>query len=784
MFRVGDYVVMSSTNPCRYRITDKDTYLKVVEIVNRKDIKVAIVARRNSRTPPTDTYFTVEAQYFEYAPPIEKWWEGYTSTIGKSYYYSSLMSQDYTDYLQRRKEETQDMAYPMMELKMVQNKYDIPKEQLDYYANEIMQVLPKYQFKDGKNYNPTPVGLSALLAEYNKNKGWMYPYFMSHPNYVGNGKIAFTTNYHRKVNVRGVKEFLDWFKTEIIRYYANNCQLRICDMTYSRADDNLTRVNRILTRMNDLNGYTWGQGHLTVVINGKTYNEWCEEKKYIQSIKKAFSSVGIQIDGRYYSKQRATELKGVTDFIDYLYKNCASSTTGTDKAVLEKMNNWLKPINVAVASNQKYSRLIGKIAKKIGIDKLSSYLPAFTKLGDDINELEMKKYTVISINPLDYLTMSFGNSWSSCHTVDKTNLRHQNNGYSGGYCGGTLSYMLDGASIIFYTVDNRYEGTDFEYQPKANRCVFNIGQDKIIQGRVYPQSNDGDDTIYHEIRNTMQQTVAEMFGVKNTWYIKKGASECEAVTTSTGVHYRDYLHFSSCNVSYLKPEEGKSKNTKMVAIGHTGICVSCGKEISREGHIICSSCQEGYTICPHCGRKVRNENLHTIDGQVYCDECAFFCDYHQKWEFHNNRKTVWTNIRKSGWSGITHTNSLICQEAFNAEKNKRYKKCYDNYGAWIDTQSYTEGIETGDGYYFLRKSELEPTGFCLAYNGKYYVKASLKYDRHIKQYIPTDEWNKELNCWVGIEKDVKEQQEKLRIRAEKRAAKEAARAITTTGEVA
>ena len=107
----------------------------------------------------------------------------------------------------------------MNELRMVKNEYNIPTEQLEYYKSEIKNLLPNYRYKPDKHYNPTDKGLDALLNTYNKEKGWMYPYFMSHPNYIGNGKIAFSSDYHRKVNKSGVRQFLNWMSTEITKYY-------------------------------------------------------------------------------------------------------------------------------------------------------------------------------------------------------------------------------------------------------------------------------------------------------------------------------------------------------------------------------------------------------------------------------------------------------------------------------------------------------------------------------------------------------------------------------------
>ena len=120
-----------------------------------------------------------------------------------------------------------------MELHMVKNEYNIPAEQLEYYKKEIMELLPKYRYKSNKHYDPTNQGVDAMLKVYNQNKGWMYPYFMSHPNYIGNGKIAFSSDYHRKVNVRGCQSFLSWLYDQILVTYSKKYSARVCGMTFN-----------------------------------------------------------------------------------------------------------------------------------------------------------------------------------------------------------------------------------------------------------------------------------------------------------------------------------------------------------------------------------------------------------------------------------------------------------------------------------------------------------------------------------------------------------------------
>ena len=231
------------------------------------------------------------------------------------------------------------------------------------------------------------------------------------------------------------------------------------------------------------------------------------------------------------------------------------------------IDNALPSVRVHVG--EKTSRVINKICKYLGYDKHPSYNQEFARYADSLNPIKIKRHTVISVNPLDYLTMSFGNSWSSCHTIDKENLRGMPNNYHGCFSSGTMSYMLDETSFVFYTVSASYDGKEFWNEPKINRQMFHYGNDKLIQGRVYPQGTDESGGIYTQYRNVVQEQLALVFNFTNLWKLQKGTDAIKMNTESLGTHYRDYLQFSSCTLSTL----AESDNTDKVVIGEKPICI-------------------------------------------------------------------------------------------------------------------------------------------------------------------------------------------------------------------
>ena len=288
-----------------------------------------------------------------------------------------------------------------------------------------------------------------------------------------------------------------------------------------------------------------------------------------------------------------------------------------DDYIVERLDN-ISP-DLHAHKGQKMSRVINKLLTYVGFNKLPDYNREFAKYADALNPLQITRHTVLSVNPLDYLTMSFGNSWASCHTIDKENKRNMPNSYEGMYSSGTVSYMLDKPSMVFYTVDASYNGNDFWNEPKINRQMFHWGEEKLVQGRLYPQDNDGDNSVYTPYREIVQNIMSELFKFPNLWTVAKGTSAAGRYVRSYGTHYRDYDSYDNCTLSRIKGSE----NEKYISVGHDPICIKCGNEHDIQENISC--CARKVT-CAECGCEIDEDEARYIDGEYYCDDCSFWCD--------------------------------------------------------------------------------------------------------------------------------------------------------------
>lgn len=312
---------------------------------------------------------------------------------------------------------------------------------------------------------------------------------------------------------------------------------------------------------------------------------------------------------------------------DFLYGLDRYAEKSLSESTAEKLNSMVPSLKVR--AGQKTSRAINKLCCYLGYDKVDGYNREFTKYADSLNPLSIKRHTVLSISPLDYLTMSFGNSWASCHTIDKSNKRGMPNSYSGCYSSGTISYMLDPSSMVLYTVDASYNGSEYWDQPKINRQMFHWGEEKLVQGRLYPQDNDGDDSSYVPYRNIVQSIMSVILDFPNLWTLKKGTDEVSKYINSWGTNYPDYYHFNNCSISRIKGSENENK----FVIGVDPICIDCGERHSQSDNIRCCS----YTTCESCGSRLDEDDTIWINGFAYCRSCVEYCEFCG--EYHRGEST-------------------------------------------------------------------------------------------------------------------------------------------------
>ena len=395
----------------------------------------------------------------------------------------------------------------------------------DKLVDDLMALFTKYGHRN------TEYGVCVMLDEYFKNKEPLIKMLQKSPHYIGDMRVCIDEEMERYTNKSEVSYF--------------------CDNFYSNVE-----AKKAIVKTKDKNGKGLNDYIKTGIKHVNAKDFMIDDNPTMKLLK-------LNSDGKNQFNNNGELLESVKEFnsfrnqISYIGRNCASTL---DEEVASEIN---KVENCKVVSNMKTARAFNRICAHYGVDKCENYNKLFAQYADMVSGLKRNIKFFISANPIDYLSMSVGVNWTSCHRIG-----------GGRYQGGCASYMLDETSLITFVHD--HIPTDWANDGKIYRCMFHYGNDILLQSRTYPQGNDGNTNLYSVFRGFVQTEISEMLGVENDWAEKINVKN--EMIISKGVHYKDYLYNQSCNFTYLK--KNGDWVCRHIKVGHEGICPCCGENLS------------------------------------------------------------------------------------------------------------------------------------------------------------------------------------------------------------
>ena len=310
------------------------------------------------------------------------------------------------------------------------------------------------------------------------------------------------------------------------------------------------------------------------------------------------------------------------EFRDALDAATADYATVPDESRLPVIRNRG---HIKCDAGMKASRIINRLCVKFGIDqyeterelghedtrhtaRVKPYNAVFARLADALNPVQISKTGVLSVHPCDYLEMSAKkNAWHSCHCLA-----------DGGWRAGCQSYMGDGVSMVFFTVDDGVK-EQFYRAPRLTRQIFCYRDGVLLQSRLYPQNDDDVRKLY---RSMVQSVIARCLGLPNLWKTNTTLSEIRTYwTTARGaLHYKDYENGYAA-LSLMKGYEGYG----YLEIGSVSRCVGCGRPHEIRNSTRCGECEES-CVCKACGRVISKSSGNYIGSNgFYCADCMQLC---------------------------------------------------------------------------------------------------------------------------------------------------------------
>ena len=222
----------------------------------------------------------------------------------------------------------------------------------------------------------------------------------------------------------------------------------------------------------------------------------------------------------------------------------------------------------------KCSRVVMELCDKLGIERTKEFETLFAKYADTVSTKKKKYKFVVSVNPADFVTMSHGNSWKSCHSF-------RNNGC---YHAGCLSYANDSNTVIAYLLP---EDTEENYWAvnKIKRQLFFLGDNHegIVQSKMYP--DNGNNSLHQEFASE----VIEMF---NSCGLNIGDNvnlSAKIHTYPGSLHYPDYEYwykgYGNCQEEFHVGALSYALNNGCINTTHGGCLTACNRKIIFESEI-------------------------------------------------------------------------------------------------------------------------------------------------------------------------------------------------------
>lgn len=467
-------------------------------------------------------------------------------------------------------------------------------------ANEVLDKCKIYQVAEERK------GLRKNVEMSIEAKSGLMEIFKNSPYHNGKGQLIIPMEIERPCDTDAIYEYSQYIRDIAYKYFI--VSETIDGYSYEDASKECEKLERLVRAIN----YT-GLSDEDVIIKGKPFGDYREEYKVLQKIVMRFDDELYYIGGCYVSPENKNKYEKVVYLSDAI-SHCVGHLLEDehDISILEK--NFP---NSQCRKGIKISRVVQKCLKEVGLYQIAmenekeTFNKAYSHWTDAVSPMKIKKWSVLSINFVDYLTMSNGSSWTSCLNIDKRNYFTAGD-YSDGFNSRrTLDYALDSTTMVFYTVDENYDGDEFELQPKQTRQLFHFGEGKLIQARLYPQDSISRRNIYTQYRENVEFLLANAMNEANLWSSpERGVIRCGGSVADVPYYYEsngDYIDFfshanhggyerdfqSEVNYVVFRGSNGYTNNGSPMIIGSkNAVCIICGDtlEESYTKAISCIDC--------------------------------------------------------------------------------------------------------------------------------------------------------------------------------------------------
>lgn len=457
-------------------------------------------------------------------------------------------------------------------------------------------------------------GLMTDIMKSIEAKSWLFEIFKNSPCHNGKGQLIIPMEVERPIDNDIIFEYADYIKRIAEKYLLKEAE--IDGYTYKTAKNEMSRIERFITAVNYMR-----INDDDITIKGKPFAEYRKQHNALGNIIYKFD---VSTDYYYFNSTIGYVMRESKSLYDkaLLVSNAIKHCIGKQLENAEDIEKLAEAFpNCQCREGIKITKLVQRCLKEIGLYQLAieneqeTFNKRYANWCDAISPMKVKKWSVLSINFVDFLTMSHGNSWTSCLNTDKRR-RFTGGNFSDGFNSRrVLDYALDPSTMVFYTIDEDYDGDDWELQPKNTRQLFHFGENKLIQARLYPQDNVSRRNIYTQYRENVEKLLADAMGEANLWSSPergtidpddsimntpyKDSEDGSFIDFTTGASHAYWENDFKSEVNYVvfRGSTNRTDNRIPMIVGSTdAVCIMCGDPLY-EGYnesIECSDCHYKY----------------------------------------------------------------------------------------------------------------------------------------------------------------------------------------------
>lgn len=322
------------------------------------------------------------------------------------------------------------------------------------------------------------------------------------------------------------------------------------------------------------------------------------------------------INNNWYGENNIKKL------VNLLYENALAKNKYEGESFEVKFPNGK---GYRISTGCKISKALSKIADGFGIEGYEEFRIAHSQV---LNQKKLTGNLVLSIHPLDYITMSDNDcGWESCMSWK----------YNGEYRQGTVEMMNSPSVLVAYLESEKpMKICQKDWSNKKWRQLFIADESLIVSIKDYPYYNRDLTVIVCE---WLRELAKENLGLEYSSINKFKNNEESFAVNGRDIIFRfntDWMYNDfGCVPDYHALMIGNIPEEKIVCnrwyncdayeflYSGPSQCMICGKihpYLENESNLVCTECQS-FSRCDWCEEYCSEENLIYFNGSYICPSC-------------------------------------------------------------------------------------------------------------------------------------------------------------------